>query len=147
MRNRRAIKYCNFVSTTYEEKDGKKTGRKSVVYTDVKTAYGTVSAPSGSTSQEMFGTDLDYDKTVVFDMPTIDMTENSVLWLDRTYAEGVAHDYIVRKITRNINYMFVACRRVDVSGVTVAPPTPTPDPTPTPSEDDEDGEDNSVTTE
>ena len=140
MRNRRSINYCNFASTEYEVgTNGKKTGRKSVVYSNVKTCYGTVSAPSGSASLEMFGTDEDYDKTIVLDMNIQDITENSVFWIDKAYAEGVAHDYIVRRIVRNINYMFIGLRKVNVQ-LYVAP-------TPTHTENTSDEEDNSGTTE
>lgn len=139
MRNKRPISYCNFVRTDYEEKDGRKTGNKTVVYADVKTCYGTVSAQSGSTSLEMFGTDEDYDKTIVLDMNITDITENSVFWIDKAYTEGVAHDYIVRRIIRNINYMFVGLRKVNVQ-LYVAP-------TPTPTENTSNETDNSVTTE
>lgn len=114
MRNKRPIFYCNFASTEYEEVNGRKTGRRSVVYSNVKTAYGTVSAPQGSASLDMFGTDEDYDKTLVFDTTNLEITENTVFWLDKPYAEGVAHDYIVRKVARHMNFMFVGCRKVNV---------------------------------
>lgn len=133
MRNKRPIYYSNFSKIEYEEKDGKKTGHKKVVYQNVQIAYGTVSAPSGSTSLEMFGTDEDYDKTIVLDMPTIDINENTVLWVDKPYTEGTSYDYIVRRVIRNINYMFIGIRKVNVQKE-----QPTPTPTPVESDTDED---------
>lgn len=116
MRNRRAIFYKNFVRTDYEEdKDGKKTGKKVAVYTDVKVMYGTISAPTGTTSLQMFGVDEDYNKVITLDKPDMDVTENSVMWIDKPYNEGEAHDYVVKRVTRNINYMFIGLRKVNVA--------------------------------
>ncbi len=116
MRNRRAVAYKNFVRTEYEEDAlGRKTGHKVTVYSEVKTVYGTVSAPTGSTSLQMFGTDENYSKTLVLDKPDIEITENSVMWVDKPYVEGEAHDYIVRRVVRNRNFLFVGLRKVDVA--------------------------------
>ena len=71
MRNRRPVFYKNFVRTEYEEtQGGKKTGKKAPVYSDVKIAYGTVSAPNGTATLEMFGTDENYSKTLVLAFPS-----------------------------------------------------------------------------
>lgn len=118
MRNKRPIYYSNFSKVEYEEKDNKKTGHRIVTYGDVKTVYGTVSTPNGSVTLQMFGTDENYDKTLCFDQTTLDINENSVLWVDKPYTEGVAHDYIVRKVVRNRNFLFVGIRKVDVAYAT-----------------------------
>lgn len=116
MRNRRAINYKNYLRTEYQEDaSGRKTGQKIVVYSDVKTVYGTVSAPTGSTNLQMFGTDENYDKTIVLDKTDIDIAENSVVWLDKPYVEGEAHDYTVRRIVKNRNFMFIGCKKVNVA--------------------------------
>ena len=118
MRNKRPIYYCNFVRTEYVEKDGKKTGRRRTVYDNVVTVYGTVSTPTGSTTLDMFGTDKDYDKIVVLDQTDIDINENSVLWIDVQYNDNVAHDYIVRRILKNRNFLTIGVRKVDVKKAT-----------------------------
>ena len=116
MRNRRPVFYKNFVKTEYEETQaGKKTGKKYPVYSDVKIAYGTVSTPNGTATLEMFGTDENYSKTLVLDKPDMDITENSVMWVDKTYAEGEAYDYIVRKVVKNHNFLFVGLKKVNVA--------------------------------
>lgn len=116
MRNRRPVQYCNFVRTEFEENEqGKKTGKKKTVYGDVKTIYVTVSAPNGSVTLAMFGTDENYEKTLVLDKTDIDINENSVLWVDKPYSIGVAHDYIVRKVIRNRNFLFVGIKKVNVA--------------------------------
>ena len=97
-----------------EDSQGRKTGRKKVIYHDVKTVYGTVSTPTGNAVIEMFGTDKDYDKVVVLDMPSIDIYENSVLWIDTPYSEDVAYDYIVRRVIKNHNFLTIGVRKVDV---------------------------------
>lgn len=115
MRYKRPIVYKDYVSTSYDEdSQGRKTGHRTVVYTDAKIVYGTVSAPSGTTSLEMFGTDKDYNKMVVLDKPDINITENSIFWIDVAYDTGVSHDYVVKKVIRNHNFLFIGLRKVDV---------------------------------
>lgn len=119
MRNKRPIYYKNYVSTEYkEDSQGRKTGKRKVTYTDLKTVYGTVSTPTGNAILEMFGTDESYDKVVVLDMPSIDINENSILWLDVKYGEDVAHDYVVKRIVRNHNFLTIGVRKVDVKNGT-----------------------------
>lgn len=121
MRNKRKIVYKNYVRTDYEvDTNNRKTGNKTVVYSDAITVYGTVSTPTGNAILEMFGTNENYDKVVVLDMPSINIDENSVLWLDRTYGSDVAYDYIVRRIVRNHNFLTIGVRKVDVKNDTVS---------------------------
>lgn len=115
MRNKRTVCYKNFVATEYlEDQSGTKTGRKQTVYSDVKRMYASVSTPTGSTSLEMFGTNENYDKVVVADKPDIEIDENSILWLDHVYGEDVPHDYVVKRIIRNHNFLTMGVRKVDV---------------------------------
>lgn len=119
MRYKRPIVYKNYVTTSYaEDSQGRKTGHKTVVYSEAITVYGTVSTPTGSTSLEMFGTDKDYDKVVVIDMPGLTVTENSVFWLDVQYGEDVPHDYVVKRILKNHHYLTIGLRKVDVKNGT-----------------------------
>lgn len=116
MRNRIPIRYKNFLGTEYKEDElGRKTGKRAVLYSEVKTVYGTVSAPNGSTNLQMFGTNENYDKTIVLDKTDIEITENSVVWLDKPYNEGEAHDYTVRRIVKNHNFLFIGCKKVNVA--------------------------------
>lgn len=115
MRLKRAISYKNFVSTSYvTDSQGRKTGRTAVEYSAVKVMYGSVSAITGQAVVEMFGVNEAYDRLVVVDDTSIDISESSILWLEKEYAEGESHDYVVRKIIRNRNYMTIGCKRVDV---------------------------------
>ena len=115
MRNKRWVYYKNFVKTEYElDSNNRKTGNTKTVYSDVKRFYVTVSTPTGNAVVEMFGTDEKYDKVVVVDQPEIEITENSVLWIDRKYDSNTAYDYVVKKILRNHNFLFIGVRKVDV---------------------------------
>jgi len=115
MRNKRKVIYKNYVGVTYlEDESGHKNGKKEVTYTDPKFMYCTVSTPTGNTVLEMFGTNENYDKVVVVDMPDMDINENSILWIDRAYGENVAYDYIVKKVVRNHNFLTIGVRKVDV---------------------------------
>lgn len=115
MRNRRAIFYKNYRGTTYEEKDNRKTGRKTVTYDPVKVCYGTVSTPTGTAILQMFGTDEKYDKTIALDKTDFDINENSVLWIDKPYEEGLGYDYIVKRVVRNRNFLFLGVRKVNTA--------------------------------
>lgn len=116
MRNKRVVFYKNFVKTEYEEDETThvKTGNKKAVYTNVKMVYATVSTPTGNAVLEMFGTNENYDKVVVIDMPDVEIGENSVLWLDHQYGVDVPYDYIVKRIIRNHNFLTIGVRKVDV---------------------------------
>ena len=115
MRNKRKVFYKNFVQTVYEEdSSGNKTGKKKAAYTDAKFMFASVSTPTGTSVLEMFGTNENYDKIVVADMPSIEITENSILWLDHAYGEDVPHDYVVLRVVRNHNFLHIATRKVDV---------------------------------
>lgn len=114
MRNKRPIVYKNFVSTVFKEDErGRKIG-KGVVYTEPITVYGTVSTPVGRAVLAMFGTDENYDKTIVLDKPDIDINENSVFWLDVQYGENVPYDHVVTKVLRNHNFLTIGVRKVVV---------------------------------
>jgi hypothetical protein len=73
-----------------------------------------VSANKGSISAQAFGTDLNYDR----EMSTHDMNcpidEYTRLWLDgRKTTE--THNYEVEKVSKSLNCIRYAIRRVDVS--------------------------------
>ena len=116
MRNKRGIVYKNYVRTEYEvDSNNRKTGNRTVVYSDSKTVYGSVSTPTGNSVLEMFGTNEDYDKILVIDQTDIDIGENAILWVDRNYGEDVPHDYVIKRIVRNHNFLTIGIRKVDVS--------------------------------
>ena len=114
MRNKRPVTYKNYVSTEYvTDTSGNKTGRKEVVYSDPKIMYVSVSTPTGNAVLEMFGTNENYDKVIVAD-GRLDISENSILWVDVSYDTDVPFDYTISKIVRNHNYLTIGIRKVDV---------------------------------
>lgn len=115
MRRKRAITYKDYAGVVYDtDANGRKTGHKSVQYSQKKTLICTVSAPTGNATLEMFGVNENYDRVIVVDDPNFPISETSVLWIETPYSEGVAHDYVIKRIIRNINYMAIGCRKVDV---------------------------------
>ena len=77
-------------------------------------AYMSVSANKGTASAQAFGTELNYDR----EMSTHDMNcpidEYTRLWLDgRSPTE--THNYEVAAVSRSLNCIRYAIRRVDVS--------------------------------
>lgn len=114
MKAKRWIYYSNYHSVSYKTNEkGLKTGSKAITYTDIRKMFGTVSTPTGGAVVEMFGSDEKYDKVIVLDKPDIDIHETSVLWLDVAYGSNVSHDYEVKKIIRNRNFLIIGVRKVD----------------------------------
>jgi hypothetical protein len=73
-----------------------------------------ISANKGEASAQSFGADLNYDR----EMSTHDMNcpidEYSHLWLDGRNTEET-HNYIVKAVSRSLNCIRYAIKRVDVS--------------------------------
>jgi len=119
MKAKRWIYYSNYQSVSYKTNEkGLKTGSKSITYTDIRKMFGTVSTPTGGAVVEMFGSDEKYDKVIVLDKPDIVIKETSVLWLDVPYGEDVPHDYEIKRIVRNRNFLIIGTRKVDVKNGT-----------------------------
>ena len=77
-------------------------------------AFMSISANKGTASAQAFGTELNYDR----EMSTHDMTcpidEYTRLWLDGRSATE-SHNYEVVAVSRSLNCIRYAIRRVDVS--------------------------------
>ena len=82
-RNKRKFYYCLHTAKTkiYDE-DHNFTGDYTPSYAEAVIAYGNISAASGSTDTEQFGTDISYDKTVCLQGTDWPINENTVLILD-----------------------------------------------------------------
>ena len=83
-RNKRKFYYCLHTAKTkiYDE-DHNFTGDYTPDYAEAVVAYGNISAASGSTDTEQFGTEITYDKTVVLQGTDWPIDENTVLILGR----------------------------------------------------------------
>ena len=116
-RNEQTFYYAN---PTGEERvidsDGYYTGEKSIVYGTPVECHGNISSAIGSVSIEMFGTVEAYDKTLVLCDPDLDVNMTSVFWIDSLeIAEDRKNfDYIVGHISRSLNSISIAVKKVDV---------------------------------
>lgn len=63
--------------------DGRRTGEHRAQRSRQFPVLASVSAVKGSAENAMFGQSLDYDRTVIIDDPSFDVSESAVLWIDR----------------------------------------------------------------
>lgn len=82
-RNKRKFYYCLHTAKEkiYDE-DHNFTGDYTPSYAEAVMAYGNISAASGSTDTEQFGTEITYDKTIVLQGINWPIDENTVLVID-----------------------------------------------------------------
>lgn len=102
--------YTGVVKLT--DDDGRYTGEQEVIYTEPVKARGNISAAKGDAYSAQFGTFVDYDSVLIADKTQLD--ENSVLWIgvDPSVAP---YNYRVRRVSRSLNGVAVAIKKVDVS--------------------------------
>ncbi len=111
-RNRQAIWYAlRNISTTSDEWGNTEDVK---TYGEPVQTYLSISGNKGEASSQPFGTDLEYDR----EMSTSDMTcpidEYSHLWLDGRTPDQ-PHNYIVKAVSRTLNCIRFAIKKVDVS--------------------------------
>lgn len=122
-RNKQKFYYANFDSvgtTEVVDSDGNYTGEHSLNYGTPVEFEASISAEKGDADIEVFGKDLQYDRTICFDkMRPSGFDEYSVLWIDKEPYEGktlVGYDYIVKKIAKSLNgFWLVAIAKSEVS--------------------------------
>lgn len=93
---------------------GNKTGSFAPVYGDLQSAQLMVAPSKGDAAQEVFGTLLDYDRSMTTAETTCPIDEQTVLWLD-----GVSTDqpytHYVRKRAPWKNSVVYAVKQVEVA--------------------------------
>lgn len=93
---------------------GNATGNFTPLYSELKTAMLSISPNKGNTEREQFGTLADYDRTMTTADTTIDIDEDSILWLDgKSVIEP--HNFIVKKRAPWKNSVQFAIKEVNVS--------------------------------
>ena len=119
-RNKTRFAYALFESATpHYDEYGNLTYEHDVTYGKPVFAKANISQARNADMVQLFGTDVNYDKTIVIEKTPID--ENAVLWVDTLpvlKADGTTdtpHDYIVRRIARSLNSVTIAIAKVDVS--------------------------------
>lgn len=111
------------------DNQGRLTGKHEVLRSTPIPFYATISAAKGETENTVFGTSLDYDKSLVFDNTSIPISENDVLWIDNVDAsvqanvddssftgdltEGKSHDYTIKRIAKSPNCITVAVTHIE----------------------------------
>lgn len=91
---------------------GNKTGSPAPQYGDYQTYTMMVSPSRGAASDELFGTLIDYDRTMSTADITCPIDEHSILWID--HPQDSPHNYIVVKKAVWKNSVSYAIKRVDV---------------------------------
>ena len=77
-------------------------------------AYMSISANKGTASAQAFGTELNYDREMCTHDMQCPIDEYTQLWLDgRSITEP--HNYVVVAVSKSLNCIRYAIRRVDVS--------------------------------
>lgn len=74
-----------------------------------------VSANKGEASAQAFGADLQYDREMVTHDMSCPINEYSHLWLDGRDAGTETHNYEVAAVSKSLNCIRYAVRRVNVS--------------------------------
>lgn len=118
--------YSTVTETSYDEY-GNETLEPTVSYSAPVAIQMNVSPATGQSQTHQFGNLEDYDKVLVTADMTCPIDENSVLYIDKnpiaseTTNNGVTtvvyapHNYIVKRVSRSINSISIAVRKVDVS--------------------------------
>lgn len=101
------------------DEDGNETGEETVVYKSAASFRANVSAATGASQVEQFGSLTGYDKVIVTDDMACPIDENTVLFLDKEPEYGEdgkpLYDYMVRRVAKSLNSVSIAVTKVSVS--------------------------------
>ena len=139
-RNQKSFWYALYTGEAEQvDGEGNYTGDIGPSYAEPVSMKANVSAARGTADTEIFGTDLQYSKTIATDDLNCPITEESILWIDRYPVddnnEPVPHNYVVAGIAKSLNSLLIAIREVKVTE-TVPEPAPDSEPDPEPDPDD-----------
>ena len=99
--------------------DGLYTGDIGPGYEEPVQMKANVSASRGSADAELFGTDLQYSRTIVTTDMSCPITEDSAVWIDREPEDGggkaVPHNYVVKGIAKSLNSIVYAIAEAEQS--------------------------------
>ena len=117
-RNKQTIYFANYTGrSVITDENGLETGESELSYSTPTSAKVNVSASRGEASLDLFGTDLNYTNTIVTDKD-LGIDEHSILWVGKEAYQGsviTPHNYIVASVTKSLNSVVYAIRKVDVS--------------------------------
>lgn len=113
-RNQRIIYYRKYEGYEDEyDEYGNLTGSPIKRFGEVKEYSISVSGNKGGTANQMFGINLDYDRTMSTADMNCDIDEFTELWIDSSTDEP--HDYEVVKRSETLNQIVFAIKKVSVS--------------------------------
>ena len=119
-RNKRRFWYLLFDQTEVVADEYGNETDPVAVYKDAAEMRANVSAATGASQVEQFGSLTGYDKVIVTDDMTCPIDENSVLFLDKRPEYGEEdgqplYDYMVRRVAKSLNSISIAVTKVSVS--------------------------------
>lgn len=96
-----------------QDDEGYYTGEKSVSRSTPVAIEVSLSPAAGDTTTALFGNLEQYDKVMTTDDLTCPITKDTVLWVETS--PDNSYDYIVRRVSKSLNYISYAIAKVDVS--------------------------------
>lgn len=97
------------------DEDGYETGEMDYTVTSEPKPYRiNISSAKGEMATRQFGELEEYDKIMVTANKNIDITEETVLWVDNLDIHQ-PYDYIVKKVAKSLNNVTFAIRKVNVN--------------------------------
>lgn len=120
-RNNKTVYYCLYDGFVDKEDEyGNLTGETIEHYQPhKKMKQANVSEATGNSNAEQFGVSVDYDKVVLTQDMKCPITETTVLFVDKKpeYDDNglPLYDYVVKRVSRSLNVIAIAIKRVDVT--------------------------------
>jgi len=115
LRNQQPVFFRNYEGEEeIIDEHGNLTGSFVSKYSELKSAMLTVSPNKGNSEVEMFGSLEDYDRTANTADTSVEIDENSILWVDNADTNG-PHNYIVKRRAPWKNSVSFAIKKVEVS--------------------------------
>lgn len=118
-RNKSTFYYCLYKSMEMQtDKYGNETSAPKVLYESPVKMRANVSPATGYTQANQFGYLENYDKVIVTDDMDCPITESTVLFVEKEpeYRGDIPlYDYIVRRVSKSLNSISIAIRKVTVS--------------------------------
>lgn len=97
---------------------GKATGVHIPMYSIAYEMWASISPAIGSTEVEQFGTDENYERTIVVGDVNCPIDEHTILWVDNIKkpgknTENTPHDYIVTSVSKSLFHIRYGIKKVE----------------------------------
>lgn len=110
-RNKKTFYYAQLEGTEeLKDDEGYYTGESVQAYSEPKECKGYITSAKGEVDIEMFGPNIQYDRTIILSGDT-QINENSHLWI--TNSPNEPHDYIVTRVAKSLNFSRIAIQKVN----------------------------------